>query len=59
MSKETFNFLIILRSFATLSSTKNGDFSSYRGYIYINMHYAAGRKVAGSSPDEVDFFQLT
>jgi hypothetical protein len=25
---------------------------------YVCMHYATSRKVAGSSPDEVDFFNL-
>jgi hypothetical protein len=27
--------------------------------VIVKMHYAASRKVAGSSPDEVDFFRLT
>jgi hypothetical protein len=27
--------------------------------IWRLRHYAASRKVAGSSPDEVDFFKLT
>jgi hypothetical protein len=27
-------------------------------HIYIYMHYATSRKVAGSNPDEVDFFNL-
>jgi hypothetical protein len=29
------------------------------GYFMTLRHYAASRKVAGSSPDEVDFLKLT
>jgi hypothetical protein len=28
-------------------------------HIYSLWHYAASRKVAGSNPDEVDFFKFT
>jgi hypothetical protein len=27
--------------------------------LYSNLHYVTSRQVAGSSPDEVDFFQFT
>jgi hypothetical protein len=30
-----------------------------RKNVIILRHYATSRKVAGSNPDEVDFFQLT
>jgi hypothetical protein len=30
-----------------------------RGSVVGLRHYATSRKVTGSSPDEVDFFQLT
>jgi hypothetical protein len=52
-----------MRSRASLDTVVNIEFSTPAGgghaVMWWSRHYAASRKVAGSSPDEVDFFKFT
>jgi hypothetical protein len=42
-----------------MEGVRSRNFVAAFYFLYIQHHYATSRKVAGSSPDEVDFFQLT